>query len=1040
MLSRRAGSFLVLLPVLVIAQSHLPSSDPHASQRASLPQVGLQGAVPLANPGRFGPGGRLRRPPFSPWDKMTRQRFGPPRVGWRNRSNPIFLTAPTYGSGGYYAESVAVADVNGDGKPDLVVTDQCSDSGCINHGFVGVLLGKGDGTFQPVGTYDSGGYNAFSVAVEDVNGDGKRDLVVANVCATSNCSTGGAVSVLLGNGDGTFQAALSYASGGQDAYSVAVEDVNGDHKPDLLVANYCADANCSTDGSVGVLLGNGDGTFRAAVTYHSGGFHTVSVTVGDVNADGKPDLVVGSSCASSGNCGNGSVGVLLGNGNGTFQAAVSYSSGGYEAQSVAVADVNGDRKLDLLVANTICAPNDCATGSVGVLLGNGDGTFQPVLTYDSGGFSAESVAVADVNGDGEPDLLVANTCVGDGGSDCETGSVGVLLGNGDGTFQAAISYNSAGTGAASVAVRDVNGDGKPDLFVANACGNNGDDGCIGSLGVLLGNGNGTFRAAVNYASGGYQHDSVAVKDVDRDGKPDLVVASLCDNIGNCNGVVGVLLGNGDGTFRPVVTYDSGGYEAQSVAVADVNGDGKPDLVVANVCASSNCTNEGVVGVLLGNGDGTFQAAMSYGSGGQDAESVAVADVDGDGKPDLVVANGDGSVGVLSGNGDGTFQTVMSYGSGGTSARSVAVADLNGDRKPDIVVANHCADSNCVNGSVGVLLGNGDGTFQAAVSYSSGGLYTDAVVLGDLNKDGKLDLVVASEYATTSVTTGAVGVLLGNGDGTFQAAVITSTPTPLGGIRELGMADFDGDGKLDLAVGAGNVLLLGNGDGTFQTPIVLGAGGPGIAAGDFNLDGKPDLAVGGVTVLRNISLFPTTTTITSSSNPSVFGQSVTFSATVAPKASGTPSGTVTFRSGSKILGTSPLNGGTAKFSTAELAVGRHCITAAYSGDANFAASKSPALHQLVNRAATTTTLVSSVNPPTGGLSVTFTATVVPQYSGTPTGTVTFKNGATIVGRVQLRGGRAIFNMVFKSAGAESITAAYSGNANFTPSSADLTETF
>ena len=139
---------------------------------------------------------------------MTRQRFGHPRIGWRNRSDRIFLTAPTYGSGGYYAESVAVADVNGDGKPDLVVTDQCSDSACMNHGFVGVLLGKGDGTFQPVGTYDSGGYNAFSVAVEDVNGDGKPDLVVANVCATSNCSTGGAVSVLLGNGDGTFQAAL----------------------------------------------------------------------------------------------------------------------------------------------------------------------------------------------------------------------------------------------------------------------------------------------------------------------------------------------------------------------------------------------------------------------------------------------------------------------------------------------------------------------------------------------------------------------------------------------------------------------------------------------------------------------------------------------------------------------------------------------------------------------------------------------------------------------------------------------------------------
>ena len=844
MLSKCAASFLVLLPVMVIAQSHLPPSNPHAS----LPQIESQGALPLANPGRFGPGGRLRRPSFSPWDKMrTRQEFGHPRIGWRNRSDRIFLTAPTYGSGGYGAESVEVGDVNGDGKPDLVVANQCSDSACMNHGFVGVLLGKGDGTFQPVVTYDSGGYGAFSVAVADVNGDGKPDLLVANVCANSNCTNGG-VGVLLGNGDGTFQAAMSYASGGKDAYSVAVEDVNGDSKPDLLVTNYCADSNCSTDGSVGVLLGNGDGTFRAAVTYGSGGFHTVSVAVGDVNGDGKPDLLVTNNCVDQ-ELRDWERGRAAGQWEWDVPGGGDLRHGRRGTRVRGAGGCERGWQAGLAGSERDLRPSGCATGGVGVLLGNGDGSFQSAVTYDSGGFSAESVAVMDVNGDGKPDLLVANTCVTDGAVNCVNGSVGVLLGNGDGTFQAAVSYGSDGTGAASVAVRDVNGDGNPDVLVANACGNNGNYGCmIGSVGVLLGNGNGTFRAAVNYTSGGYEPDSVAVGDVNGDGNPDLVVANQCDNSGNCNGVVGVLLGNGDGAFQPVVTYDSGGYQAQSVAVADVNGDGKSDLVVANGCANSNCTNGGVVGVLLGNGDGTFQAAMSYGSGGQEAESVAVADVNGDGKFDLVVANGDGSVGVLLGNGDGTFQSAMSYGSGGASASSVAVADVNGDGKLDLVVANSCASSDCANGSVGVLLGNGDGTFQAAVPYSSGGLYTGAVALGDLNRDGKLDLVLASEYATSSVSNGSVGVLLGNGDGTFQAAVITSTPTPLGGIRSLALADFDGDGKLDLAVGAGNVLLLGNGDGTFQTPIVLGAGGPGIAVGDFNLDGKPDLAVGGVTVL------------------------------------------------------------------------------------------------------------------------------------------------------------------------------------------------
>ena len=1038
MISKCAGSFLVLLPVLVFAQLQLPSSGPRAAYEPSRPQVGLQGALPLPHPGPLATGGELRRPP---WGKTrTRQMFGHLRVGWRNRPNPIFLTAPTYASGGYFAESVVVADVNGDGKPDLVVANECADSACTQHGFLGVVLGNGDGTFQPVVTYDSGGYSAFSVEVDDVNGDGKPDLVVANECASSDC-TNGSVGVLLGKGDGTFQAAVSYSSGGHDALSVTVSDVNEDGKPDLLVANYCADSNCLTDGSVGVLLGNGDGTFRPAVTYDSGASHAVSVTVADLNEDGKQDLVVANYCGSSSNCATGSVGVLLGRGDGRFRAAVTYSSGGYEAQSVAVEDVNRDGKLDVLVANVICAPNGCATGSVGVLLGNGNGTFQPAVTYDSGGFSAESVAVEDVNKDGKPDLLVANTCVGNGGFDCETGSVGVLLGNGDGTFQTPVRYVSGGTGASSVVVMDVNEDGSPDLLVANACGNNGNYGCmIGSVGVLLGNGDGTFHAAVNYTSGGYQPYSVAVNDLNGDGNPDLLVANRCVDSGNCNGVVGVRLGNGDGRFQPVVTYDSGGYEAQSVAAADVNGDGKPDLMVANVCADSDCTNGGVVGVLLGNGDGTFQAAMSYGSGGQVAESVTVADVNGDGKPDLLVANGDGSVGVLLGNGDGSFQAAVSYGSGGTSASSLAVADVSGDGKLDLVVANYCASSDCANGSVGVLLGNGDGTFQAAVSYSSGGLDTGAVVSGDLNKDGKLDLVVAHYCATSDCANGSVGVLLGNGDGTFQAALSTSTPTPLQGIRALALADFDGDGKLDLALGAGNFLLLGNGNGTFQTPMVLGAGGLGIAVGDFNRDGRPDLAVGGVTVLLNISAFLTSTTITSSSNPSTFGQSVTFSATVTPKSSGMPTGTVTFREGSTVLGASPLNGGTAKFSTAALTVGHHCIRAVYSGDTSFAASTSLALHQVVHRATTATMLVSSLNVSAGGLSVTFTATVVPQYSGTPIGTVTFKNGTTIMGKVLLTGGRAIFTKVFKAAGTKSITASYSGNANFIPSSAELTQMF
>jgi uncharacterized membrane protein len=637
--------------------------------------------------------------------QFLRMRRGRPfeheAIGFQATS-PIFELTPMYGSGGQTSNSVVVADVNGDGKPDLVVANECASDNSNCNGSVGILLGNGDGTFQTAVTYRSGGNRVYSVAVADVNGDGKPDLVVANACANggSYCenATLGVVGVLLGNGDGTFQAAVTYSSGGYGATSVAVADVNGDGNPDLLVGNS-TDSIYST-GLVSVLLGNGDGTFKAAVTYASGGYYATSVAVADVNGDGKPDLLVANQYACASPCLEDTVGVLLGNGDGTFQRAVAYGAGGVAAYSAAVSDVNRDGKPDLLVA--VLSPNsggNPAHSGVGVLLGNGDGTFQAAVVYDSGGYDPQSVAVADVNGDGKPDLLVANCASSsDACADGNNAAPSVLLGNGDGTFRAPVTYASSGYDATSVAVADVNGDGKPDLLAVNAYACSGSSSACsnGSVSVLLGNGDGIFWGAVIYSSGGAPAFSVAAKDVNGDGKADLVIAIRCSENGNCaDSAVGVLLGNGDGTFRTAVTYGSGGYDARSAAVADVNGDGKPDLVVANACASaSNCpSGGGEVGVLLGNGDGTFQAAAAYGSGGYYANSVVVADVNGDGKPDLVVVNSctdsnctNSNVGVLLGNGDGTFQAAVTYSSGGYGATSAAVADVNGDGKPDLLVA------------------------------------------------------------------------------------------------------------------------------------------------------------------------------------------------------------------------------------------------------------------------------------------------------------------------------------------------------------------
>src|ERR1700674_995832 len=398
----------------------------------------------------------------------------------------------------------------------------------------------------------------------------------------------------------------------------------------------------------------------------------------------------------------------------SFKAPVLYNSGGDGAERVAVADVNGDGKLDLIVTNECASSKSCVSGSVSVLLGNGDGTFRAAASYASGGSGTpNSVVVADVNGDGKPDLLVANTC--DPNNNCSTGSVAVLLGKGDGTFQTAVNYyGSGGWGADSAVVADVNGDGKPDLVVMNLalcgpppCG-------LGQVGVLLGNGDGTFQAPGIYDSGAYWGYAVAVADVNGDGKPDLVVANGSTTVCETCGVstFGILLGNGNGTFKPAATYDlfADHGSPMSVAVADVNGDGKPDVMVTSVCAPGSCSSNSSVSVLLGKGDGTFQAPAIYDSGGFGTTSVAVADVNGDGKPDLVVASNNpfsylycgsmcerGQAAVLLGNGDGTFQAPVTYDSDAYFSDGVAVADVNGDGKPDLVVVNLCAVSKNCNG-------------------------------------------------------------------------------------------------------------------------------------------------------------------------------------------------------------------------------------------------------------------------------------------------------------------------------------------------------
>ena len=337
-------------------------------------------------------------------------------------TSSIALSAPRGFDAGSGPQSVAVGDFNGDGKPDLAVVNSYSNN-------VSILLGNGDGTFQIHVDYPTGAQPG-SVAIGDFNGDGKLDLAVVNSYSNN-------VSVLLGNGNGTFQPAVSYGTGsGTGPAFVAVGDFNHDGKLDLAVAN-------SNSSNVSVLLGNGDGTFQTAVNYDVGGAPT-SIAVGDFNHDGKLDLAVANSNSTY-------VSVLLGNGDGTFQTAVNYDVGGAPT-SIAVGDFNHDGKLDLAVAVPVPGPSTY----VSVLLGNGDGTFQTAVNYNAP-YAPDAVAVGDFNGDGNLDLVVGN----------RSSNISVFLGNGDGTFRTAVNY-SAGYNPSSVAVGDFNNDGTLDLAVANS--------------------------------------------------------------------------------------------------------------------------------------------------------------------------------------------------------------------------------------------------------------------------------------------------------------------------------------------------------------------------------------------------------------------------------------------------------------------------------------------------------------------------------------------------------------------------------------------
>ena len=614
------------------------------------------------------------------------------------------------------------------------------------------------------------GANARTMAVADFNADTEPDVVTANVGPRS-------VSVLLNDGTGGLESPIATFLP-EDPVAIAAADLRGNGTMDVVVATY--------DG-VFVLLGHGDGTFDAAVFYPSGTYNVSSMVVGKFDANSSPDIVVGSYYSSN------ATSLLPGNGNGTFGTALSISTT-VPAFSLAAGDFQADGYLDLVTSGG-------DSGFVFVYPGLGDGTFAPPAGFIAGA-SLRGAATGDFDEDGHLDLAVGSGV-----------SVSILLGNGSGGFEAALQY-PASIGTGNLAVGDLDQDGFVDIVAAEPQ----DFSSEGSeVSVLRGRGDGSFEAGAPWAAGGTL--DLALADLNGDSLLDVVTAG---------GSVYVLIATPGASLLAVPNSRLNGPFNPNFAHGDWNGDGRVDFAWLS-------QNQVLVIEATENGHFRQTGTLDIGQSNFQPYGVAAGSFFAPGTADLVVSTYNELL-LFRGNGDGTFQDPVSIHSS-SQLGAVEVGNFDGfqgfEGGDDIVVSQGC----CGSGSIVVLLSNGDGTFQPPVQTPFAEEAYDLVTTdfgSPFPPSGIDDLAVATQAN--------VWALLSNGDGTFQATATIPSSNQI----SVAADDFDGGGA-DLLLSSGDAsvrLYPGNGNGTFQAPvtIALATGGGSITTGRYNEDLFLDFAV------------------------------------------------------------------------------------------------------------------------------------------------------------------------------------------------------